>query len=312
MSQPEVQGSIWEKIKITGPALIIIAAALWAVDGIIRRSLYSMLPIHIIFWEHLVGALILLPIGLVFWDQTKISKKEWAVIILVSLLSGLVGTLLFTTALLKTQYISFSVVFLLQKLQPIFAITTAVIFLKEKITKRYLGWAFLALVSAYFVTFPNGIVNMTTGAATAGAALLALGAAAAWGSSTTFSKIALSGQNSTLITALRFWVTTVLAFLAILIFGKLGTFALPTFSQGVRFLIIALSTGMVALLIYYRGLKQTPVRVSTILELTFPFLAVIIDVVFYKTVLAPTQYLAALVLLFAMYKIAVLQNKHEI
>jgi drug/metabolite transporter (DMT)-like permease len=77
-------------------------------------------------------------------------------------------------------------------------------------------------------------------------------------------------------------------------------------------LIIALSTGMVALLIYYRGLKQTPVRVSTILELTFPFLAVIIDVVFYKTVLAPTQYLAALVLLFAMYKIAVLQNKHEI
>jgi len=87
---------------------------------------------------------------------------------------------------------------------------------------------------------------------------------------------------------------------------------LPTISQSARFIIIALSTGMVALLIYYRGLKTTPVRVSTILELTFPFLAVFIDVVFYNSVLSVSQYVAAAVLLFAMYKITVLQNKHEI
>jgi drug/metabolite transporter (DMT)-like permease len=303
---------ILAKIRINGPILIVIAAILWALDGVIRRSLYSMLPLHIIFWEHLIGALILLPIGFAFWDQTKLSKKEWAVIIFVSFLSGLVGTLLFTTALLKTQYISFSVVFLLQKLQPLFAITTAVIFLKEKITKRYIGWALLALLAAYFVTFPNGVVNFGTGSATVIAALCALGAAAAWGSSTTFSKMALTGQNSTLITALRFWITTVMAFAAIVIFGKLSTFALPTITQGVRFLVIALSTGMVALLIYYRGLKTTPVRVSTILELAFPFLAVIIDVIAYHSVLAVSQYVAAAVLLFAMYKITVLQNNHEI
>lgn len=303
---------ILAKIRINGPILIVIAAILWALDGVIRRSLYSMLPLHIIFWEHLIGALILLPIGFAFWDQTKLSKKEWAVIIFVSFLSGLVGTLLFTTALLKTQYISFSVVFLLQKLQPLFAITTAVIFLKEKITKRYIGWALLALLAAYFVTFPNGVVNFGTGSATVIAALCALGAAAAWGSSTTFSKMALNGQNSTLITALRFWITTIMAFAAIVIFGKLSTFALPTITQGVRFLVIALSTGMVALLIYYRGLKTTPVRVSTILELAFPFLAVIIDVIAYHSVLAVSQYVAAAVLLFAMYKITVLQNKHEI
>ncbi len=303
---------ILEKIKITGPVLIIIAASLWAVDGVIRRSLYELLPLHIIFWEHLVGALILLPIGFAFWDQTKLSKKEWAMIVFVSLLSGLIGTLLFTTALLKTQYISFSVVFLLQKLQPLFAITTAVIFLKEKISKKYLGWALLALVAAFFVTFPNGMINFATGGATVVAALFALGAAAAWGSSTTFSKIALTGQNSTLITALRFGITTVLAFLAILIFGKFGTLAFPTIPQAIKFIIIALSTGMVALLIYYRGLKFTPVRVSTILELTFPLLAIIIDIFVYHKVLSITQCIAALVLLFAMYKIAVLQNKHEI
>lgn len=303
---------ILEKIHITGPILIIIAASLWAVDGVIRRSLYELLPLHIIFWEHLVGALILLPIGFAFWDQTKLSRKEWGMIILVSFLSGLLGTLFFTTALLKTQYISFSVVFLLQKLQPIFAITTAVIFLKEKITKQYLAWALLAFVAAFFVTFPNGMINFATGGATVIASLFALGAAAAWGSSTTFSKMALADQNSTLITALRFGVTTIMAFIAILIFGSFDVFGLPSVSQGLRFMIIALSTGMVAMLIYYRGLKFTPVRVVTILELVFPFLAVFIDVVVYDSVLSVTQYLAGAVLLFAIYQITVLQNKHAI
>jgi drug/metabolite transporter (DMT)-like permease len=299
-------------IKISGPVLIIIAAALWAFDGVIRRSLYVLNPLHIVFFEHLVGALILLPIGIVFLSQTKLTKKDWGLVVLVSLLSGLLGTLFFTTALLKTNYISFSVVFLLQKLQPIFAISTAAIFLKEKFNRSYIIYGGLALVAAYFVTFPNGQINFVTGSATAIAALFAFLAAVAWGSSTTFSKMLLVEHNSTLITALRFWVTTALAFIAIGLTGTLGILHLPNFPQTIKFVIIALSTGMVALLIYYRGLRTTPVRVSTILELTFPFLAVFIDVVFYHSVLAVSQYLAALVLLYAMYKMTALQNQHEI
>ena len=65
---------------------------------------------------------------------------------------------------------------------------------------------------------------------------------------------------------------------------------------------------MVALWIYYKGLKQTQAKISTILELVFPFLAVTIDAFLYKTVLAPTQYLAAAVLLFAIYRVGKLQN----
>lgn len=61
---------------------------------------------------------------------------------------------------------------------------------------------------------------------------------------------------------------------------------------------------MVALLIYYKGLKTTPVRVSTILELIFPFLAVLIDVVLYKTLFTPVQIVAAIILLFSMYQVA--------
>ncbi|MEO5635219.1 MAG: DMT family transporter, partial [Candidatus Paceibacterota bacterium] len=161
----------------SGPIFIIIAAFLWAFDGLIRQHLYTLPPITIIFFEHLIGFIVLSPFVLRYVLKTKISQKDWGLLVLIALLSGLLGTLWFTTALGKVQFISVSVVFLLQKLQPIFAITTASIFLKEKFDKRYIKWAILAIISAYFVTFPNGQVNLSTGEGTAIASLYALGAA---------------------------------------------------------------------------------------------------------------------------------------
>ncbi|KKQ46496.1 MAG: hypothetical protein US65_C0038G0007, partial [Candidatus Yanofskybacteria bacterium GW2011_GWC2_37_9] len=188
----------------TGPIFILIAATLWAFDGLIRQHLYSLPPITIIFFEHLFGLIILSPFVYKYIFQTKLSKKDWWLIIFISVLSGLFGTLWFTTALGKVHFISISVVFLLQKLQPIFAITTARIFLKEKFDERYIKWAVLAVIAAYFVTFKNGYVNLATGEGTVIAALYALGAAFAWGSSTTFSKMLLGKIDAKLSTFYRF------------------------------------------------------------------------------------------------------------
>ncbi|PIR62358.1 MAG: EamA family transporter, partial [Candidatus Pacebacteria bacterium CG10_big_fil_rev_8_21_14_0_10_42_12] len=199
----------------TGAILIIIAASLWALDGVLRRSVYSLSPLTIVFYEHLIGAIILLPF---FIRQLKsgeiISKKSWLNAGFVALVSGLLGTMWFTTALLKTQFISFSVVYLLQKLQPIFAAGSAAIILKERLTPKYLAWASLALVAAYFVTFPGGIVRFDTGSGTAIAALYALGAAAAWGVSTTVSKRLVSTQSTVVSTGLRFILTSIFGLVA--------------------------------------------------------------------------------------------------
>ncbi len=294
---------------VKGSVLVIFAALLWAFDGIIRRSLFSLPPITIIFYEHLFGAIIILPFVWKSLVTERLLVKEWLLVILISLLSGLFGTLWFTTALLKSGFISFSVVFLLQKLQPIFAISTARIFLKEKLTSKYILWAILALVSAYFVTFPSGKVNFATGGGTIIAALYALGAAFAWGSSTTFSKIALQKRTHTYVTAVRFFITTVLAFCFMIIIREVPSLSLPVFSQFARFALIAVSTGMVALLIYYKGLQKIPVTVSTILELTFPFVAILIDAVLYHSFLTAPQWIAAIVLIMSMYKISTIRNE---
>ncbi|KKP88307.1 MAG: hypothetical protein UR92_C0008G0011 [Candidatus Nomurabacteria bacterium GW2011_GWA2_35_80] len=257
--------------QYTGPLLIIIAALLWAFDGVIRRYLYALPPITIIFFEHLFGLIILFPFVYKYILKTKFTKREFFLVILVSILSGLLGTLWFTTALLQVHSISFSVVFLLQKLQPIFAITTARIFLKEQLDKRYIKWALLAIFSAFFVTFPNGWINFQTGEGTIIAALYALGAAFAWGSSTTFSKMLLGKIDFKVSTFYRFFVTILIALPLLFLFGNTngGGLSIPNLSQFALLALIAVSTGMVALLIYYKGLAKTPVHISTILELTF-------------------------------------------
>ena len=299
------------KILNYGPLLIIVAASLWAFDGIIRRSLYSLPSITIVFYEHLFGAIILLPYLILTFKKEGLTRKEFFLLLFIAMFSGVLGTLWFTTALLKTNFISFSVVYLIQKLQPIFAISAASIFLKEKISKSYIKWAVLTLLAAYFVTFKNGIINFSTGSGTIIAALYALGAAFAWGSSTVFSKIALIKRPSNYIAGLRFLFTSILAFGMVFIMGQSKSLSAPTISQLGRFLLIAVSTGMVSVAIYYRGLKKVPANVSTILELVYPLLAVFIDATLYKSFLAPTQYLAGGVLLFAIYKISRIQTSQR-
>lgn len=296
------------KLNNSGPILIIIAALLWAFDGVIRRYLYSLPPITIIFFEHLIGLIILLPFALKSLKSEKVGRREMWLLVLIAILSGLLGTLWFTTALLKVHFISFSVVFLLQKLQPIFAIGSASIFLKEKLDKRYIKWALLALVAAYFVTFPNGRVNLETGEGVVIAALYALGAAFAWGTSTTFSKMVLTKVSHKVSTFYRFLFTSIIALVVLISFGYSSSLSSVTPSQFGLFAIIAISTGMVALMIYYRGLSKTPVHISTILELTFPFIAIFIDMTIYHTTLSVSQIACALLLVYAIYKIARLQQ----
>lgn len=305
---PDERKGNMNKGKSLGPVLIVVAAVLWALDGMIRRSLYSLPPVTIVFFEHLIGALILLPFAYQAIRKVKLTPRVLGLSVVLALFSSLLGTLWFTTALLQVNFIAFSVVFLIQKLQPLFTITTARLVLKEKVTPKYGLWAALAIVAAYFVTFPGGVVNLATGKGTVIAALYALGAAAAWGSTTVVSKLLINDVGETAATALRFKFGALFALIAVFVMGQSASLTTVTPSQLSRFVLIALSTGMVALWIYYKGLKTTQAKVATILELTFPLLAVFIDAVVYKSFLKPSQYLAAAVLMYAMYRVGKLQR----
>ena len=139
------------KYRNLGSVSVIFAALLWSLDGLLRTQLYSLPPAVVVFWEHLLGLILIAPFILATFSQfRKLTRKQWIAITGVSFLSGALGTILYTAALAKTQYIPFSVVVLLQQLQPIFAITAAAILLKEPLTRRF---AFLSISAQ---SSPNG------------------------------------------------------------------------------------------------------------------------------------------------------------
>lgn len=292
------------KLKTVGPIFIIIAALLWSFDGILRRNLYTLPPTVVVFYEHLLGfGLLLFLTPRWLSDLKKMTKKEWLAIGLVSLFSGALGTIFYTAALGKINYIQFSVVVLLQQLQPIWAILAAALLLKEKITKTFLIWALVALIAAYLITFKDLNVNLTTGSGTAVAGILALSAGFLWGSSTAISKYVLNKVSYLTATALRFLFAPFFALLFIASNNQFSSLLSLSQPQWISLLLITLSTGMVALLIYYYGLKKTPAKVTTICELVWPASAIFIDYFYYQKGLSSTQILGITILLIAIYKV---------
>ncbi|MEJ2085648.1 MAG: EamA family transporter, partial [Acidobacteriota bacterium] len=179
---------------VPGALAICLAAALWGLDGVVLTPRLHPLPVlFVVFLLHLIPFVIMQPIFFGCYRRLfKLSKKDWVVLGLVALTGGIVGTFAIVKALFSVDFNQLSVVVLLQKLQPVFAISLAALILKEPLSIRFVSWATTALVGAYLLTFGLSPPVMTPGAeATAGAAWATL-AAAAYGSATVFGKKLLS------------------------------------------------------------------------------------------------------------------------
>src|SRR5476651_1396858 len=120
-----------------GSVALIVAALLFSVDGLLRRHLFTLPAPVIVFYEHAFGFLVLLPfIVSSLKSFKKLTRKQVYAIVGVSFLSGAVGTILYTAALGRIKFIPFSVVVLLQQLNPVFAIGASGWLLKEPLTRR--------------------------------------------------------------------------------------------------------------------------------------------------------------------------------
>jgi len=298
------------KFTNKGSLFVAIAAILWSFDGVLRRGLYTLPPTIVVFFEHLLGAVILLFAVKKWLPEVKtLDKKGWIAISAVALFSGALGTIFYTAALGQINYIQFSVVVLLQQLQPIWAVSAAILLLKEHVSKRFYIWAGVALVGAYIVAFRDLEVNIQEGMGTIIAAFLALGAGLMWGTSTAISKYVLLKLSFLAATALRFILTSMFSLIIVLVLGQTSQLTTVTPDQWQSLLLITFTTGMVSLLIYYYGLKRIPAHVSTIIELLFPLSAIVIDYVYFQNPLSTTQIIGSIILLFAIYNVVKLKNE---
>ena len=123
---------------MSGILFICIACFVWSLDTLIRYPLLGrgFSADQIIFFEHLFLSLLFIPSIIKLVKKLLGSKKD---ILMSFFIVGGVGSALSTLAFTKAfGLINPSLVILLQKLQPVVAITLSAVFLKEKINSRSL------------------------------------------------------------------------------------------------------------------------------------------------------------------------------
>lgn len=292
-----------QNTKLIGALAVALSAVLWGVDGILLTpQLYNLNTAFVVFVIHLFPFLLM---NVFFFKEYRhlktMTRSDLLYFFLIALFGGALGTLAIVKSLFLLNFNSLSVIVLLQKLQPVFAVILARVILKERIKRHFVLWASIALIAGYFLTFGWALPDFTgEGVTLLYAALLSLLAAFSFGSSTVFSKKILGNYTFVSSTFFRYGFTTLIMLLIVLFSGHIGDFSQITSRNWIFIALIGLTTGSGAIFLYYFGLRHVKASLSTFLELMYPITAVVLDYFVNGTAYSPVQWTAAFVMLFAI------------
>ena len=298
----------WRNGGYASVLLVAVGAAMWGTDGILRVPLLEVAsPSQIVLLEHLVLLLYSVPAVVLGWRFFRgLGTAQWVSLLVIGWGGSALATLLFTTAFVVGNP---TVVILLQKTQPLFAIALAAILLRER-----LGWAYwpcfaVAMVGAYLVSFGDLGPFKALGSAEAIAAALALGAAFLWGSSTVLGRLVLKDMPFNTLTGARLLLAVPLLAGIVIAQGSVGGLAAGFASEPGRVILLALIPGLLALLLYYRGLSGTRASYATLAELAFPATAVVLNWTFLGIGVSANQVLGFVLLWGAVFVLGYLNAK---
>jgi len=291
---------------MTGIIFIFFACLLWAADTLIRYPLLfgGSSAQQIVLFEHLI--LVAVFIGIFVFKRRKpnfLSPETLLPFIVIGIFGSALGTLAFTEAFYLANP---TVVILLQKLQPLVAVTLACVLLKEQINPRFFFWLGLALLGSLLLIWPDlqilsssfqeGNIEHNNNALLGYG--LALFAVVSWGCATVFGKkLSTKGLDSVDLMAGRFS------------FGLLGmlpfAFMTPTLITTVeisilqKIAILALLSGVLGMYFYYQGLKRIPAHWATLAEMFFPVAAIFINWLYLSVAMTEVQLIGAATLVIA-------------
>lgn len=274
-----------------------MACALWAVDTLIRYPLAGqMSAASIVFYEHLLLSVIF---SVVFFKAIgtlkNIKFKHIGAFIVIGVFGSALGTLAFTRAFM---FLNPSIVIILQKFQPVVAVILAAFVLKEKINKYFMLWAFVSLIGAVLISYED-ILSIVNSQSALGdlffhdnaviGYILVIFTVISWGSATVFGrKLTLEGFTNEQIMAGRFLLGLMAMIPFYFIDGSFFTHNLEIYS---KISLMVLLSGLLAMYLYYMGLRRTSARSATLAEMFFPFMAVIVNWLFLDAKLTAIQML---------------------
>jgi drug/metabolite transporter, DME family len=271
-----------------GTLLVALAAAMWGLDGLLRKPLATALdPGTVVLWEHVIALVALLPwLPRALRALARCRWRDRLAVMAIGVGASAVATALFTKSFaVAAASHDFVTPLVLQKLQPVFAIALAVVLLGERPRGRFALFVVPAIAGAWLMTFAD---PTDVRVAELEPALLALGAAVLWAAGTVLGRLVGPALDPTDVTTLRFT------------FGLLGALAVvwttgdsvaPGWGNLGGLVLLALIPGLLALVVYYRALRRTPASRATVAELAFPATAAVVGVAFLGSRLTGTQWL---------------------
>jgi len=271
-----------------GVAAVAVAAGLWGTDALLRRPLaHSTEAATIVLGEHVILVLVLLPVVVAALPALwRAGPRYVAAAVVVGAGSSALATILFTEAFVQGDPVTPVV---LQKVQPLIAVSLAAAILGERPRARFGLFLLGGLVGTWLMAFPSPFDVSLHGRAPA---LYALAAAALWALGTVLGRFLSRRLTFQHVTAVRFAFGLPAALAAVLVLGAPVTASLH---DEFFIAILALVTGLVAVLLYYYGLRRTTASVASVAELTFPIVAIAVGYLAFDTTLSGSQ-LAGVVL----------------
>lgn len=248
--------------------LVALGAALWGTDALFRRALAQQVSAPtLVFAEHLVLVLALLPFLLRSLRAFRCLDTwgRWAVVgIGAGASAG--ATTLFTLAFrISSEQGDYITPVVVQHLQPLFAISGAVTILGERVRTRFALFAVPAVVGVWLLAFPD---PLDVSVSRARVVLLALGAAILWAGGTVLGRLVATALEPVELTTLRFAFGLPAAALIVALSG--GRFWVPNLSSTGSVVGLALVPGLLAMVLYYIGLRRTAASRATLAELAYP------------------------------------------
>lgn len=265
-----------------GVVAVAVAAGLWGTDALLRKPLAdSTQAATIVFGEHLVLVAVMLPVIVTALPALwRAGPRYIAAAVVIGAGSSALATILFTEAFVRGDAVTPVV---LQKVQPLVAVLLAAAILGERPRPRFGLFLLGGLAGVWLTVFPRPFDVSLQGTEPA---LFALGAAGLWALGTVLGRFLTLRLPFQQVTAARFAFGLPASFAAVLILGA------PSFASRHDMLfiaVLALVTGLVALLLYYYGLQRTPASVAAIAELTFPVVAILVGYLAFGQTLTASQ-----------------------
>ncbi|MBV4480707.1 DMT family transporter [Pseudomonas khavaziana] len=297
-----------------GPTLIILSGILWGFSAFTKK--YLLVYVDPLFLNVINSAFVCISLVSVWFRPSELWKsfrQAPYLLIAMAFFGNSIGTSMLYIAI---DHLSLSVASVVGKLQPVFVIVCAYVFLKERLTRTEILLSVVSILGAFLVAVPEPMKIFETAHMTIIGLLAALASALGWAFSGVIGRrltIMDASPSAAQMTFFRYFIGSSLLIPLVDFSSYSSTVAqwpyqtpfLPTV------FILTFVTVTVPTWAFYKGLKHVSASYASVLELSSPITAVLLGMIFLSERLNESQLIGVALVVLPILALENLRMRHS-